>query len=679
MNFRVVRTGLRSFAALALGCLVHHAIAQSPPSAAGVTCDVSATPPILPAEGVAELMGDIVINCQGGTPTAAGQAIPQITWQIFVNTDITSHLVSTSPDLSEALLLIDDPAPQNQLVCPAPPCSIQGTGGGAGSEPNGPYNGSAGRYNIFQAAQISGNSLEWTGVPFDPPGAGRVRTLRITNVRAEVWPLANCTCLGPVQLFAFVTTVGPNGISFHNQQFTTGYFQSALRFSHTTATLLSSSNHDVGKTGPTPATDFTITFQEGFAGAFKPRTVAARPDDTSPSANQNTPGKVYPSASGFYNAGFNGTYTGAGLASQGTRLIAHFEHVPFGVSLFVTQQPITGSNIRVQLVSTGPEGNGAYDPIAPAANGFAPITVYDGSAVAVWEVLSASLADLESVQFGVAVSFAVDTTARVPGLGTATVRGSLAPLTDVRIASLTDPAPRYIEGVSQPAFTITDRGTPAVTAVVNAGSFASNQPLAPGSVAAIFGQYLTVSTQVNSSLPMPVSLGGTTVQINGIAAPIYATSPGQVNVEIPWELAGFGEGNVKVIVDGVDSNTWTIPLSDTAPYIFESADGQGLIARALPVGPGSTLTIYGTGFGPVQNPPATGSAAMDFTSTTINTPEVTIGGIAAEVVSSSLTPGLVGLYQVGFRIPESLMFGVGIPVTLSIAGVESNAVTINLP
>src|ERR1700730_5949055 len=229
----VVSKGLRFVVAFSLGSLMQNAIAQSPP-AAGVTCDVSAATPIVPAEGVAELMGDVVIKCQGGTPTPAGQAIPQITWQIFVNTEITSRLASTSADLSEALLLMDDPAPQNQLVCPAQSCSIQGTGGGAGSEPNNPYNGSAGRYNIFQAAQISGNSLEWAGVPFDPPGAGRIRTLRITNVRADAWPIANCNCLGPVSLGVFVTTVGSSGIIFRNQLFATGFFQSALRFSHTT-------------------------------------------------------------------------------------------------------------------------------------------------------------------------------------------------------------------------------------------------------------------------------------------------------------------------------------------------------------------------------------------------------------------------------------------------------------
>ena len=653
--------------------------AQSPPPAFGVACDVSAAPSIVPAEGIAELMSDVVIKCQGDRPTTIGMPIPQVTFRAFVNTNLSSRLVSTSPDLSEALLLIDEPAPQNQLVCPALPCPIQGTGGGVGSEPGSPYNGSAGHYNVFQATQISGNGLEWAGVPFDPPPTGRVRSLRITNLRADVWSIANCTCGVPIQMIAFVTTVGPSGITFRNQQFTIGYPQSALRFAHTTATILSLSDHNIGKTGPAPATDFTVTFQEGFPAAFRPRTVAARPDDVSPSANQNVPGRVYPTASGFYNASFNGTYAGAGLASQGTRLIAHFENVPAGVSLSVTQQPIAGSSVRVQLVSTGPKGNGPYDPVAPATNGFAPLTVYGSSAIAVWEVLSANPVDLESVQFGVAVSFAVDPVAHFPGLGTGTVRGSLGPLTDVRIASLTDPVPRYIEGALQPAFTIADRGAPVVAAVVNGATFAPNGRLAPGSIASIFGQYLTAKTQSNSSVALPLSLGETTVQINGIEAPIYATSPGQVNVEIPWDLTGVAEATLKVAVDGVDSNSVTIALSDYAPYIFASSDGRGVIARALPVGPGSRLIIYGTGFGPVQNPAGTGSAAVDFTSITINVPDVNIGGLPAEVLSSSLVPGIVGVYQVSIRIPASLAFGAGIPVKLSISGVESNTVTIDLP
>lgn len=630
-------------------------------------------PAIVSSEGTTELVSDLVIKCQGGSPTPAGQAIPQVTLRAYINTNLTSRLLSTSPDLSEALVLIDDPAPQIQLVCSKLPCSISGTGGGVAADSTSPYNGAPGHYNVFQATQIGANVIEWAGVPLDAPGPGRVRTLRITNVRADVKQLASCVCLGP-QLVAFLMTTGPSPISINNPQNTIGFIQSGLKFTASTAVFPSFTPHN----NAAPATDFTMTFAEGFSTAFKPRTVAMRPDDASANANQNVPGKAFVSASGFYNASFSGTYAGSGLATQGTRLIAHFENVPRGAGLFVTERPTTASStLRLQLVSTGPDGDGPYDPVTAGANGFAALTVYNGSAVAVWEVLAASPTDLESVEFGVAVSFMPDLSSPTAQTGTATVRGSLAPLARVRTASLTDPAPRFVENTARPAFTITDRGTSKISGVVNAANYAANAPIAPGSVAAIFGTYLTLKADASYSGPV-ATLGGTTVQINGIAAPIYATTPAQVNIEIPWELAGAAEASLKVTVDGEESAAVTIKLADTAPYIFVSG-GQPLIARQLPVQPGSMLTIYGTGFGPVRNQPATGSGTTQFTSTTVNTPTVTIGGVPANVVFSGLAPGVVGVWEVSVKLPESVTFGPAVPVKLSINGLDANSVTISLP
>jgi uncharacterized protein (TIGR03437 family) len=91
------------------------------------------------------------------------------------------------------------------------------------------------------------------------------------------------------------------------------------------------------------------------------------------------------------------------------------------------------------------------------------------------------------------------------------------------------------------------------------------------------------------------------------------------------------------------------------------------------------LTIYGTGFGPVRNQPATGSAATEFTSTTVNTPTVTIGGVPATVGFSGLAPGVVGVWEVSVKLPESVAFGPAVPVKLSINGVDANGVTISLP
>src|SRR5258708_3157666 len=202
--------------ALLAACIVPVLGQQPPPF--GVPCNSSVDlPAIVTSEGVAELASDVVIKCQGGSPTPAGQAIPQVTLRAFTNVNVTSRLLMTSPDLSEALLLIDDPAPQIQLACPRLPCSISGTGGGVGADSTSPYNGAPGHYNVFQATQFAANAIEWAGVPLDAPGPGRVRTLRITNVRANLNQLANVVCLLPCEQFVmFVTTAGPTTISLIN-------------------------------------------------------------------------------------------------------------------------------------------------------------------------------------------------------------------------------------------------------------------------------------------------------------------------------------------------------------------------------------------------------------------------------------------------------------------------------
>src|ERR1035438_6509297 len=68
---------------------------------------LSSIPAYLRAEGYTELIGDILLNCTGGAPTAVGRAIPQANITIFLNTNITSRILSTTG--SEALLLIDEP------------------------------------------------------------------------------------------------------------------------------------------------------------------------------------------------------------------------------------------------------------------------------------------------------------------------------------------------------------------------------------------------------------------------------------------------------------------------------------------------------------------------------------------------------------------------------------------
>ena len=68
--------------------------------------------------------------------------------------------------------------------------------------------------------------------------------------------------------------------------------------------------------------------------------------------------------------------------------------------------------------------------------------------------------------------------------------------------------------------------TPAISSggIVNAASFTAQ--LSPGALASVFGSNFTgTGLDAIASLPLPSSLGGVSVQVNGVAAPVlYASS-----------------------------------------------------------------------------------------------------------------------------------------------------------
>lgn len=67
-------------------------------------------PPIVRSTGLTELVSDLTLNCTGGSPTPAGQTIPQFNITLLLNTNATSRLLTTTGLFTEALLIIDEPA-----------------------------------------------------------------------------------------------------------------------------------------------------------------------------------------------------------------------------------------------------------------------------------------------------------------------------------------------------------------------------------------------------------------------------------------------------------------------------------------------------------------------------------------------------------------------------------------
>ena len=198
--------------------------------------------------------------------------------------------------------------------------------------------------------------------------------------------------------------------------------------------------------------------------------------------------------------------------------------------------------------------------------------------------------------------------------------------------------------------------------VVNNASFAPHpNPLAPGSIAAVFGNNLNDGSTVlfssfGSDGKLVTVLGGTEVRINGIAAPMFYSTPGQVGVQIPMELAGATSAMMEVTVAGQTSEPRLIFLDSVSPGIFTlSQDGKGAgailhedgvtpVTAENPAQPGEVIVIFCAGLGELNPPLATGMPAG--LHNTVAVPTVTIDGIPADVQFSGAAPGFVGLNQV---------------------------------
>jgi hypothetical protein len=133
--------------------------------------------------------------------------------------------------------------------------------------------------------------------------------------------------------------------------------------------------------------------------------------------------------------------------------------------------------------------------------------------------------------------------------------------------TVSNPAPGG--GVS-PAlpFVITSTPGPAISAngVVDAARYGLT--VAGNTIASIFGVNMATSTTLAASLPLPTSLGGVSVLVDGIAAPLFFVSSTQINLQLPWRLLNQTQTGIVVINNGLSSSATTVQLSAAAPAIF---------------------------------------------------------------------------------------------------------------
>lgn len=249
------------------------------------------------------------------------------------------------------------------------------------------------------------------------------------------------------------------------------------------------------------------------------------------------------------------------------------------------------------------------------------------------------------------------------------------------------------------AFNVNAIAEPVVdpAGIVEGAGFKAGGDIAPGSFVSLFGVNLSRAAVNANTVPLPLAVGEVSVSIDtrnrqvSVPARMVYVSPGQVNVFVPWELAGQTRAVFKVNIGDISTEVREVGVSTYAPGIFVYTPGGsssrflaaeifrnnqriGLHGLARRARSGDVLELYANGLGPITGGnPASGSATpSDRLYETATKPSVTINGIPANVEFSGLAPGFVGLYQVNITVPGGLSAG-EYDVVIQIGGVESVA------
>jgi uncharacterized protein (TIGR03437 family) len=185
---------------------------------------------------------------------------------------------------------------------------------------------------------------------------------------------------------------------------------------------------------------------------------------------------------------------------------------------------------------------------------------------------------------------------------------------------------------------------------------------------------------------LPTTLAGVSVTFDGIPAPMFLAYSGQLNFQVPFEIAGKTSTKVVVNYLGSASAAVLVPVLKSQPSFFVTPGTtavrainkiDGTINSAQNPAPRSTASvpsfveIYGTGVGSVSYGIATGQPAPVFPAGFSGNYTYTIGGsAAAPAYFGGYTPTAAGLAQWDLQVPANSPTG-----AVSVAVTDSNGVS----
>jgi uncharacterized protein (TIGR03437 family) len=342
--------------------------------------------------------------------------------------------------------------------------------------------------------------------------------------------------------------------------------------------------------------------------------------------------------------------------------------------------------------------NFTVNPVTPVVTSVWPAQIPVGSADTVVTIVGANFYSATSVAAtGSATPLKITLVASTVLLATLPAPLLAAPGNiDVTVSN---PAPG---GAAAPVV-VTVGNVSTISGITNAASYAGGA-VSPGEFIAIFGQNIGPQVPVTLYIVNGVAqtdVGGVTVSIDTVPAPIIYASSSQVSVQVPY-AASLGTARTVTVTNGTATPATTnVDIVASAPGLFTlnaSGAGPALVlnynagsgtysvnSATNPAAIGSTVVFFITGEGeyassdyapetgvlvPVTPPAGTGVYPQ------LNPlPTVSIGGVVANSVSyAGPIPGsLLGLMQLNVVVPAGATTGAAVPLSVTVGGNQTQA------